>query len=159
MSPIIFYFFIASELDPLKVDQIMVPLRTPPVVHHFLSLCRYPGVFLVGCCVVFDVWWPPKAMTYFFLLLILSIILMAKQRHGVNPTRSNPVASPLQHHYHRQRRLLVGCCVLPSTLPSKVNHPPISLIFSSINYFPPNDKQQSSPHVPTRPPLFSNVNP
>ena len=68
MPPILCYFFIASKLDPLKVDQIVLPLRTPPVVHHVLSLRRYPGVFLVGCCVVFDVWRPPKATTYVFLL-------------------------------------------------------------------------------------------
>jgi hypothetical protein len=68
MPPILFYFFISFELDPLKIDQIVLPLRSPPVVHIFLSLHRYPVVFLVGCCVVFDVWRPPKAMTYFFLL-------------------------------------------------------------------------------------------
>jgi hypothetical protein len=68
MPPILCYFFIASKLDPLKVDQIVLPLRTPPVVHHVLSLRHYPGVFLVGCCVVFDVWRPPKATTYVFLL-------------------------------------------------------------------------------------------
>ncbi len=84
---------------------------------------------------------------------------MAKQRPGVSPTRSAPVASPLQDPYYHRRRLLVGCCVLPSTLPSKVNDPPVDLIFSSINHFPPHDKQPSSPHVPTRPPLFFNVTP
>ena len=42
MPPILFYFFIASELNPLKVDQIVLPLHTPPVVHHFLSLRHYP---------------------------------------------------------------------------------------------------------------------
>jgi hypothetical protein len=55
MPSILFYFFISSELDPLKIDQIMLPLRSPPVVNHFLSLCHYPGVFLVGCYVLFDV--------------------------------------------------------------------------------------------------------
>jgi hypothetical protein len=66
MPPILFHFFISSELDPLKMDQIVLPLRSPPVVHHFLSLRHYPGVCLVGCYVVFDGWRPPKATTYFF---------------------------------------------------------------------------------------------
>jgi hypothetical protein len=70
MPPILFYFFISYVLDSLKTDQIVLPLRSPPFVHHFLSLRRYPGVFLVGCCVVFDVWRLPKATTYFFLILI-----------------------------------------------------------------------------------------
>jgi hypothetical protein len=70
MPPILFYFFTSSELDPHKIDQIVLPLRSPPIVHHFLSLRRRARVFLVGCCVVFDVWRPPKATTYFFLLLI-----------------------------------------------------------------------------------------
>jgi hypothetical protein len=60
----------SSELDPLKIDQMVIPLHSPPVVHHFLSPRRYRGVFLVGCCVVIDVSRPPKTTTHFFLLLI-----------------------------------------------------------------------------------------
>ncbi len=78
MPPILFYFFISSQLDPLKTDHIVLPLRSLPVIHHFLSLRHFPSMFLDGCCVVFDVWRPPKAMMYFFYCLILSIILMAK---------------------------------------------------------------------------------
>ncbi len=66
MPSILFYFFISSELDPLKIDQIVLPLRSPPVVNHFLSLRHYPRVLLVGCYVLFDVLRPPKATTYFF---------------------------------------------------------------------------------------------
>jgi hypothetical protein len=65
MPSILFYFFISSELNPLKIDQ-MLPLRSPPVINHFLSLRCYPRVFLVGCYVLLDVWRPPKATTYFF---------------------------------------------------------------------------------------------
>jgi hypothetical protein len=66
-SHILFYFFISSELDPLKIDQIVLPLRSPPVVNHFLSLRHYRRVFLVGCYVLLDVWRPSKATTFFFL--------------------------------------------------------------------------------------------
>ena len=73
MQPILFYFVISSELDPLKIDQIVLPLRSPPVVCHFLSFRHYPGVFSVGCCVVFDFGGrPPKARTYFFLFSIIN---------------------------------------------------------------------------------------
>ncbi len=61
---ILFFHFL--EPDPLKIDEIVLPLRSPLVACHYLSLCCYPHVFLVGCYVLFDVWRPPKAMTYFF---------------------------------------------------------------------------------------------
>ena len=124
----------------------------------------YPSVVTPACFWLVVVWYlmfggRPRPRRMFFYYKFLLIISMTKRRHGINPTRSAPVASPLQDHCHRRRQLLVGCCVLPSTLPCKVYDPPVSLIFSSINYFSPNDKQPSSPHVPTGPRLFSNVNP
>ena len=44
MPSILFYFFISSELDPLKIDQIVLPLHSPPVVNHF-----YPSVITPAC--------------------------------------------------------------------------------------------------------------
>ena len=88
----------------------------------------------------------PRPRRIFFYYKFSSIISMAKQWHGISPTRSAPVASPLQDPYHRRCRLLVGCCVLPSTRPSKVNDLPISLIFSLIN-LSPQTRSSRPPHM------------
>jgi hypothetical protein len=81
----------------------------------------------------------------------------APNNRTTNPTRSAPVASPLQRPPHRRRQLSVGCCVPPSNgghLRPRVRP---SLYFFGRLIQPPNDGQPSSQHVPTQPRLFSNT--
>jgi hypothetical protein len=41
MPSILFYFFISSELNSLKIDHIVLPLRSPPVVCFWLVVMCY----------------------------------------------------------------------------------------------------------------------
>ena len=136
MPPILFIFSLPPNSIPSKSIKSCSPCAPRRSFIFF-----YPSVITPACFWLIVVWYlmfggRPRPRRMFFYYKFSSIILMAKRRHGVSPTRSAPVVSPLQDHYHRRRQLLVGCCVLPSTLPSKVNDPPVSLIFSSINLSP-----------------------
>ncbi len=51
---------------------------------------------------------------FIFLFLFFAAPFDAPNNETTSPTRSAPVASPLQRPPHRQRQLLVGCCVPPS---------------------------------------------
>jgi hypothetical protein len=52
MPPILFYFFISSELDPLKIDQMVIPLRSRQSFIIF-----YPPVVTAACFWLIVVWY------------------------------------------------------------------------------------------------------
>ncbi len=73
--------------------------------------------------------WDIFVVVFFFV----DLPLQAKRQHP--PTRSAPVASPLQYPFHRRCWLLVGGWLLCPSIkrrPSKAKGPPISLFFCQL---------------------------
>ncbi len=82
--------------------------RAPPLQHPF-----YCGrQLLVDCCVLIDRR-PPKVTVYFLFDIFFASNSSPPTIGRRPPTRSNPRAPPLQHHFYRGCQILVDCCVLP----------------------------------------------
>jgi hypothetical protein len=88
-----------------------------------------------------------------------SSIRRPAQRYNTPPPRSSLVASSLQRPPQRRRRLVFDCCVPSSDGGHQRPRVRPSLYFFVAPFDSPNDKQPSSPHVPTQPRLLSNAPP
>jgi hypothetical protein len=76
------------------------PALPSAVATTLLHLLCCAGMLLVGCCVIFIRWRPSKATTYFCCrFFFIDSPLQAMRQHP--PTRSAPVAFPLQCPFHR----------------------------------------------------------
>ncbi len=131
------------------------PALPSAVATTLLHLLCPAGVLLVGCCVIFICRPPSKATTYFCSCFFLHRFAAPSKEttppHTFRPGRLSS-SMPLPPSMPTFGWLM---CPPIKRRPSKAKGPPILLFFLSINIPPPNDGQPSSPHVPTRPHLFS----
>jgi hypothetical protein len=127
--------------------------RLPFIVPSVAAAC-----FRLLLCVKFSIGgrlWPrPSPSLYFFVACLHSSPQTMGQCPPHVPPRSRLLSNaPLTV----DNNFSVGCCVPPSNgghLRPRVR----PSLFFVVDYFdPPNDRQPSSPHVPTQPRLFSNA--
>jgi hypothetical protein len=128
------------------------------VATTFLHLLCCAGVLLVGCCVIFSFVGGRLRPQRIFVVIVFLHQFAAPSKETTPPHTFHPgrlsSSMPLPPSMPTFGWLL---CPPIKRQPSKAEGPPISLFFSLINIPPPNDGQPSSPHVPTRPHLFSNA--
>ncbi len=111
MPPILFYF----SFPPYSIPSKSIKSCSPCAPRHSFIIF-YPSIATPACFWLVVVWYlmfgsRPRPRRIFFYYKFSLIISTAKRRHGVSPTCSAPVASPLQDPHHHQRRLwLVVVC-------------------------------------------------
>jgi hypothetical protein len=146
---------------PPKNNGIVLPPRLPLVAPPLHSLLRRGRLFwLVVVCKIFNRRPSTPRAQPISLFFCCSPPFDALNNGTTTPTRSAPVASPLQRPPHRRQQLLVGCCVPPSN-GGHLTRPrvrPFSQFFLSINSTPqttgsrpPHTFQPSLASSPTHP--------
>jgi len=125
---ILFYYRLSPNLTALETIQYR-----PPCAFRWLPSCpihppSLPRVFGWLLC-SFIAWWQPKATTNFVFLIFLplnSTVETMRQRPPPSSMSCNPFHQTM---FHRLCRLLVGCCISPSTGSHQKSRPRRSLCF------------------------------
>ena len=109
---ILIQFFFANSDTPndTKTFPPRSPPSAPPLYRPPYRFCR----FLVGCYVPPLIGGHLKATMYFNMIFFVVAHFDTPNDTTTFPPRSPPSAPPLYRNLFRIRRLLVGCCVVPS---------------------------------------------
>jgi hypothetical protein len=100
------------NLQRPQSDGIALPPRVPLVAPPLHTSLHCGCLFLVGFCFSNIHRRPYKATTYFCIYICST--LSSPPQTMVTPTRSVQVVRPPEYPPHRDRGLLVGCCVVCS---------------------------------------------